>query len=200
MREVTALIFVEGDTEEEFYQVVCDGYLGGVRKKVLNLGGNFNIHKKVLDKTFYFLDKHPKSMVRVYCCIDRESRDHNPPLDVDFLIETINKKPGKRRILSVDKIIATQMIESWFFHDIEGIYKFLSIPKSLRKYHKFRVVEKLTHIDLSNLFRRSGKVYIKGKRSHNFINHLDINKIFGACGELQEGVNLISGKKRRRKC
>jgi hypothetical protein len=192
MAELTALIFVEGDTEEEFYQVVCDKYLKGVRKKVWNLSGNFNIHTKVLDKTFSFLDKHRKSLVRVYCCIDRESRDHNPPIDIDFLVSTFGKYPEKRRVLSVDKIIATQMIESWFFHDIEGIYRFLSTPKSARKNQKFQLVKKLTHIDLANLFKRSGKAYIKGKRSHNFINHLDIEKIFTACEELQKGVHLIS--------
>jgi hypothetical protein len=77
------------------------------------------------------------------------------------------------------------------FYDIEGIYKFLSAQKSTRKNHKFNPVEKLTHIDLARLFKNHGKAYIKGKRCHNFINNLDIDKIFAACKELQEGVKLI---------
>lgn len=197
--EVTALIFVEGDTEEEFYQVIFDKYLKGLRKKMWNLGGNFDISRKVLDKTFSFLDLHRNSAVRVYCCIDRESREHNPPLDIDLLLETFSKyHQTKRRVLSVDGIIATQMIESWFFHDIEGIYKFLSAPKSARGNHKFKPVEKLTHIDLARLFKKHGKSYIKGKRCHNFIKNLDIEKIIAACEELQRGIKLILDNSDRR--
>ncbi len=192
MSKTTALIFVEGETEEEFYQVVCDRYLRGLSKQVKNLHGNFNIHSKILDKTVSFLENHPESEVRVYCCIDRESRDQNPPINIDNLVKTFALK--KCRVLSVRKIIATQMIESWFFHDTEGIYKFLSTPKSKRNY-KFKPPEKFTHIHLADLFKRNGKIYIKGKRCKNFIKHLDIKKIVGACEELQKGINLISRKK-----
>ncbi len=86
MSKTTALIFVEGETEEEFYQVVCDRYLRGLSKQVKNLHGNFNIHSKILDKTVSFLENHPESEVRVYCCIDRESRDQNPPINIDNLV------------------------------------------------------------------------------------------------------------------
>jgi hypothetical protein len=134
-------------------------------------------------------------VVRIYCCIDRESRDQNPPVDINYLAKTFDIGSRKCCVLSVDKIIATQMIESWFFHDMDGIYKFLSTPHSKRKYHKFKTPEKLTHIDLANLFIRSGKIYIKGKRCQNFINHLNIDKIYKACEELQEGIRLIARKK-----
>ncbi|MCE5210417.1 MAG: DUF4276 family protein [Deltaproteobacteria bacterium] len=193
MRKVTALIFIEGDTEEEFYKIVCDKYLGGLTKKVMNLNGNFNIDSKILDKTFSFLDKHPENFVRIFCCIDRESRDHNPPINISHIVETFKNKSKKQcRVLSVKKIIATQMIESWFFYDMDGIYKFLSTPHSQRKHHKFRPPEKFTHIDLSNLFKRYDKIYIKGKRCQNFVNHLDIEKIYRDCQELQKGIELIS--------
>lgn len=193
MSKVTALIFIEGDTEEEFYKIVCDKYLGGLTKKVWNLNGNFNVNNKILDKTFSFLDRNPKSLVRVYCCIDRESRDQNPPIDIGHIVETFKKKSRKQcRVLSVKKIIATQMIESWFFYDMDGIYKFLSTPHPQRKHHKFRPPEKFTHIDLANLFKRYGKFYIKGKRCQNFVSHLDIDKIYRDCQELKKGIESIS--------
>ena len=72
---------------------------------------------------------------------------------------------------------AVQDIESWFFHDIDGIYSFLNFPKSRRTIRKFRPVEKLNHLDLSKLFKQINKEYRKGYASENFINKLNIETI-----------------------
>lgn len=96
------------------------------------------------------------------------------------------------RVLSVDTIIATTMIESWFFYDIEGIYKFLRVPRARRNPKKYKPPEKFTHIDLSTLFKQNGKSYIKGERCAGFINALDLKKIYLNCQELKSGLDKIN--------
>lgn len=189
-----ALIFVEGDTEKEFYTKLAETYLHGISKAVINMHGIGNVHRNVLGKAEAFLHQHGDVTVRIYCCIDRESRDHNPPLDIDDLRSELKKQRDFNRVLSADAIIATQMIESWFFYDIGGIYKFLKVPRNLRNTTKFRPPEKFTHLDLSKLFARFGKTYIKGRKCANFINHLDLGEIYGRCSELSVGLNLIIGQ------
>lgn len=186
-----ALLFVEGDTEEEFYKCLLTRYLANAPKAVINLHGNSNIHRKILSGADVFLQKHKDCSVRIYCCIDREGRDHNPPLDIVALRDSLRADRDFSRVLSADAIVATQMIESWYFHDIEGIFKFLKVPRSERNPAKFTPPEKFTHIHLARLFERYGKVYIKGRKSANFINNLDLAKIHAGCAELRNGLELI---------
>ena len=187
-----ALIYVEGDTEVEFFKKLFWGYLGRRPRKTYNLRGNFNIYNKILDKTLNFLTNRSSVQVRIYCFIDRESRDQNPPLSISVLRSRIKEIPElKKAVLTADLILATRMIESWFFYDIDGIYKFLKTPRHKRNPRKYRPVEKFSADDLSQLFVRYGKVYIKGKGCRNFVDHLDLEKIFNACDELNEGINLI---------
>ena len=81
---------------------------------------------------------------------------------------------------------AVQDIESWFFHDIIGIYKFLRFPNNKRKTRKYKLVEKLNHRDLSKLFKQVKKEYRKGYASENFINNLDIEIIRNKASVLNE--------------
>lgn len=194
IREV-ALINVEGETDEIFYQKIAKKYLGNVPRRISNLRGNYNIHGKIFDKTLQYLLNNQDKQVRVYCCVDRENRYQNPPLNKKILEEKFfTDKDFKGNVLSVDVIIATQMIESWFFYDMDGIYKFLRVPVKERKPKKFNPVEKLTSYDLSHLFKRYGKVYIKGKKCGYFIESLDIDKIYKKCNDLKNGINLILRK------
>jgi hypothetical protein len=186
-----ALFFVEGDTEEEFYSKLFKDYLFGIPKSVVNLKGIHNIHRKVLGKTEAFLYRHKYKVIRVYCCIDRESRDHNPPLDIETLRVSFKEIRGFKRVLSADAVIATQMLESWFFHDMEGIYKFLRVPNKERNPTKYSPPEKFTHIHLAKLFERYGRAYIKGHKCANLISNLDIEEIYKKCRELREGLELI---------
>ena len=43
-----ALIFVEGDTEVEFYSNLLRTYLSEIPKYLFNLKGVYNVHRKVL--------------------------------------------------------------------------------------------------------------------------------------------------------
>lgn len=190
MQQVS-LIFVEGDTEEEFYRKLLNDYLKGIPKAVINLKGIYNVHRKILGKTLDFLRKHRNCTVRVYCCIDMECRDHNPPLDINELRTSYLEDRDYKRVKSADAIFAVQMIESWFFYDIDGIYEYLRVPRKERHPAKFTPPYKFTHRDLSKLFERYGKMYIKGHKSANFINFIDLEKICRNCRELSQGLDLI---------
>jgi len=190
-----SLIFVEGDTDEIFYKKTFNELVGNFPRKTFNLKGNHNLFRKIADKTAVFINIDKKAKVRVYCCIDRESRYDDPPLDLNFLRETFYSEiTFNKRILSADTIIATQMIESWFFHDIEGIFNFLRVPHRDRNPDKYKPIEKFTDKDLSRLFFYYKKIYIKGKRCENFVEHLDLSKIYNECEELQQGIDLIKSR------
>ena len=97
-------------------------------------------------------------------------------------------------VLSIDLMTATQQIESWFFYDIEGIFKYLEVPKSQRNARTYGTPEKFNYKDLQRLFERYGKTYAKGRRAANVINSLDNDKIVRSCKELREGIQLIQSQ------
>lgn len=192
-KQQLAIFFLEGYSEEIFYKKMLDMYLKGVPKIVINAKGLYNIHKTVMGKTVDIVTRYPDYNLRIYCCIDRESRDKAPELDIEALRkDMLGHKTLKNKVLSADIIMATQMLESWFFYDIEGIYKFLRYPNASRNIAKYHPVEKTRWQDLFKLFRDVGKLYIKGERSENFIEHLDLEKIYAHCRELREGIELVA--------
>jgi hypothetical protein len=186
---VLTVLLVEGPTEEIFYTRVKTVYLDRrCSVKIECLSGLFNVNKKILQA---LTTKYTGQRVRAYCCLDRESRYAKVP---DFelnLVKRSLRQRGASNILSVDAIIATPMIESWFFYDIAGIYTHLRVPKAKRAPKKYRPPEAFAVKDLKDLFRRYGKNYIEGDRAENLINKLDLDTIVCQCKALRDGIDLI---------
>jgi hypothetical protein len=184
--QVLSVLLVEGDTEAIFYDRVKTAFLQ-CPCKIEVIGGLFSVNKKILHA---LSTKNQDRTVRAYCCLDQESRyAPTPAFDLNFIRAEVREKI--RNVLSVDAIIARQMIESWFFHDMSGIYKYLRVPIAQRKPKAFLPVERLRVEDLKRLFLRYKKVYTEGKRAKYFINRLDIQAISAKCVALQRGVALI---------
>lgn len=179
-----ALILVEGETEEEFYSLLISQYYNSHPKHIKNLHGNFSINRKILEESVKYAHDHPDREFDVYVCIDQE-RFGSPAYNHDACEAELKNYPGFRRLIPV---VAILMSESLFFLDMDGIYKFLRAPKSSRKPGKFRNHRRLTHYDLSKLFKAFGKVYRKGRRCQNFVSNLDLSKMLQAA----EIRNLIS--------
>lgn len=136
--------------------------------------------------------RYQDQMVGAYCCLDRESRyAKTPGFDLTLIRNTL-KARDVTNVLRVDAVIATQMIESWFFYGIAGIYTYLKVPKAKRKARAYSPPEKFREKDLKALFRRYGKNYREGKRAKPFIDQLDIATIAAKCEELKEGIALIN--------
>lgn len=184
-----SVLLVEGDTERVFYERVKAVYLDAACPATVDMiDGLFNVNRKVLDA---LTRRYTDRLMRAYCCLDRESRYARVPgLDLDLIRAELAGK-GARNVLSVDAIVATQMIESWFFHDVEGIYRFLKAPRSQRNPRAFHPPEAFGVRHLKALFRRYGKAYSEGERARHFIERLNLRRIVDRCASLCTGIDLI---------
>jgi hypothetical protein len=191
-----AILFLyEGDTEQGFYDALFE-QLGihrntQIKRKCIN--GVYNLNKKVTNAIYDYLEsnanKHVKQL-EVFVAYDRDDKRPEP----GKLNKTeISKFIDDGRLKQIHEIIATQMLESWFFIDIDGIYKFLRVQGSKRKPEKYRQYENFRHEDLDRLFRQFNpqKRYYKGERTLNFIENLDVLKIYKNCHDLKTGVDRI---------
>lgn len=184
------LFLVEGETEIEFYSALLSCAFPCLPKKIKNLKGNFNINNKILDKCFDFASVNEKVDFEVFICIDRE-RTEQPPYNKTLVNSRLREIT---RLKGVHEVIAVLMIESLFFIDIEGIYKYLGTKRTLRNNRKYSNFRKLTHSDLNALFKQSEKTYIKGRKSSGLINSLNLNKIVSKAEELQNLIYVLKQK------
>jgi hypothetical protein len=188
------LFLYEGDTELEFYSRVINKYIPQrkIRITASNLDGVYNLDKKVKNRINEHLLKNLlEEQITVIVAYDRDGRkEKESRLMVEFVKSKIEQDLGPERILSINEIIATQDIESWFLKDIDGVYKYLRVPHKERT-NKYQNTESFNCTDLSNLFRRYRKNYQKGSRAEGFIEALDIDIIYNNTPELKEGIKII---------
>ena len=194
----SVLFLYEGATEIEFYSKIFKKYLP--RRKIMidhsNLGGVHNLNQKVKRKILRYLAKKKEAnSIHVIIAHDREGRRYKKSaLNLELLLSD-EEIMITGRVTNIREIIATQDIESWFFKDIEGIYRFLKVPKSKRS-NKYKNSEAWNNRDLSKLFHRFNRHYQKGSRVEGFVSKLDLEKIYNKTPELTEIIayikNLIS--------
>jgi len=189
-----SLLILEGDTEEIFYSIVQNKFLHDIRFKRTNIKGRGNVNRDMLGEIYKYAYSNRRDLVRVYCCIDTERQKKSAtPFDLGFVCEQVQARQ-MTCVLSISAILADPDIESWFFYDINGIYKFLGVRKSQRSTKKYRNPKNLCKKELQQLFRRFDKVYLPGRKATHLINNLDIEKIVANCETLREGILLIQSK------
>ncbi len=190
------LFLYEGETEEEFYKKIFYDYIEPrkIRRNYGILKGVYSLNEKVKSKIESYLinDKYLScNNIHVFIAYDRDgTRETGSLLDIGSIKREFIYK--KSRISSINEIVATQDLESWFFHDLEGIYKYLKVPKHLQNLSAYNNVEATNNRILSSLFHRFDKHYQKGKRVQGFINQLDIDKIYNNVDELKSAISIIS--------
>jgi hypothetical protein len=196
MNPNSLLFLYEGETEAEFYKKIFTHYVPPrkIRRNYGNLKGVYNLNEKVISKIeLYLNDSSSESCnnIHVFVAYDRDGpREKETSLDINCLRKEFIYKGS--RISSINEIVATQDLESWFFHDLEGIYKFLKVPKAQRNLGAYNNVEATNNRKLSALFHRFGNHYQKGKRVHGFLDSLNIGKIHNNVQELQEAIIVIT--------
>lgn len=189
------LFLYEGETEKEFYKAIFEKYIAprSIRINYGNLRGVYDLNNKVESKIKAYLDnKDPKDYknINVFIAYDREGdRNTDTLLNTDELEK--NFIFDGSRVKSINEIVATQDLESWLFNDLDGIYTFLKVPKSKRNLKAYPNCEMVTNRTLSTLFHKYKKHYQKGKRVANFINSLDLEKIYNSVPDLKNGIEKM---------
>ncbi|SHK96327.1 hypothetical protein [Hespellia stercorisuis] len=175
------VLFVEGDTEVEFYkQVVANARkinpMGRFDtnieyRNVKGVGGfkNIALRKFVKEIKPKYLDDCEFTIV---LCSDTDVFEFasKPPIKWNDVKNELENN-GASKIIHVQ---AKRSIEDWFLNDIEGILKFLRLNK------KTKVSGKNGYDKLQRLYKQANKVYFKGIQSDGMIARLNIEKIAGA--------------------
>lgn len=172
------VLFVEGDTEVEFYKHV----ISSARRK--RVDGRFDINiecrnvrgvggfKNIALRKF-IKEIRPKygenCEFSVALCRDTDvvELSPRPPIRWDE-VEAAFTENGVQKVIHIE---AKHSIEDWFLFDLDGIISFLRLPK------KTKVSKGSGYDKLKKLFKQANKMYYKGMKSNGMIERLDIEKI-----------------------
>ncbi|MCI8320976.1 MAG: DUF4276 family protein [Dorea sp.] len=172
------VLFVEGETEVEFYKHI----ISNARRKRLEGKFNISIECKNVKGIGGFkniaLRKFLKEIKPKYgsncefiiaLCRDTDifELSPRPPIKWDET-EASFRQHGAHKVIHIE---AKHSIEDWFLLDTEGILSFLRLPK------KTKASGKNGYDKLKRLFKQANKMYYKGMKSNGMVERLDINKI-----------------------
>ena len=175
------VLFVEGDTEVEFYKQV----VANARKihpmerfdtsieyrNVKGVGGFKNIALRKFVKEIK--PKYTDDCVfTIVLCSDTDVFEiaSKPPIKWNDVKKELESN-GASKIIHVQ---AKRSIEDWFLYDTEGILGFLRLNKNTK------ISGKSGYDKLQRLYKQANKVYYKGIQSNGMIGRLDIEKIADA--------------------
>lgn len=176
------IIFTEGDTDYIFFKNVVDFIIeknGRPKSKIIHINvkgvGKFSTKVPAKYKN-YIKHRYPKSKHNIFLAYDLDVFElkQKPPVDWNS-VEVKLKNLGAN---SITHLQADRMIEDWFIYDVEGICNNLKL-KIPNKIKGKTGLQKIQY-----LFKRANRIYQKGYNSNNFINSLDIGKIFPNINEL----------------
>ncbi|HBW37263.1 hypothetical protein [Desulfosporosinus sp. BICA1-9] len=196
------VIFIEGDTEVEFYTKLIDQlhtFAPGQRFKVDKLiirnlkgiGNYKNRAKRIFENEV--ISRNPGVNFTVVLCYDTDVFDLSakPPV-VWSEVEQQLKASGANKIIHVK---AKRTIENWFLYDAKGILRYLRLPED----SKIPINGGADVI--KTLYKKAGKVYIKGSATKGFVDALDIKAIMILiCHELKKLCKELGMKCSGNKC
>ena len=172
------VLFVEGDTEVEFYKRVIANARqkrsGGTFdiniecKNVKGVGGFKNIAlRKFIKEIKPKYDEECEFSIALCRDTDVFELSSKPPIEWDEVEEEFREN-GARQIIHIK---ARHSIEDWFLLDAKGIITFLRLPK------KTKIAGGNGYEKLKRLFKQANKMYYKGMKSNGMVERLDIEKI-----------------------
>ncbi|WP_334104575.1 hypothetical protein [Muricomes intestini] len=175
------VLFVEGDTEVEFYkQVVANARKIHPKgrfdtnieyRNVRGVGGFKSIALRKFVKEIK--PKYEDDCVfTIVLCSDTDVFEFasKPPIKWNDVKKELESN-GASKVIHVQ---AKRSIEDWFLYDTEGILGFLRLNKNTK------VSGKSGYDKLQRLYKQANKVYFKGIQSNGMIGRLDIEKIADA--------------------
>ncbi len=171
------VLFVEGDTEVEFYrQVIAHArklrpngmFDTSIECKSINGVGGF---KNIVLRKFVkeIKPKYDDCAFTVVLCRDTDvfELSPKPPIKWDE-VERNLRANGAADVIHVE---ARHSIEDWFLYDADGIISFLRLNK------KTKVAGKDGYDKLKRLYKQANMMYYKGMKSNGMVSRLDIEKI-----------------------
>ena len=176
MAEAIVTIFVEGDTEVDFYKKLI-AYLRDMNggrlhckvdvRNVKGVGKYQNKVCRIFEKSVK--KQYPGHDYKVVLCYDSDAFEFSrkPPVDWTEVMKGLREE-GANDVRLVKSVTS---IEDWFLYDIEGLRKFLRLPK------KFKMTGYKGQKGLVQLFHKAKKTYIKGVRCDGLIEALDLDVI-----------------------
>ena len=183
------VLFVEGDTEVEFYKQVIanarklhpagkfDTYIE--YRSVGGVGGFKNIAlRKFIKQVKTKYDNDCEFTVVLCSDTDVFEFASKPPIKWNEVKKELEAN-GAKKVIHVQ---AKRSIEDWFLYDLEGILKFLRLAKNTK------VSGKNGYDKLQRLYKQANKIYYKGIKSNGMIAHLDIDKI---ADEVKDHLNPL---------
>lgn len=189
------VFFVEGDTEEEFYNKMINYIHSECGKfcfdKILyrNIKGITN-YKNRINRIFNknIIQNYKDYEFIVFLCYDTDVFEYEQHPKIEWKeIENDLRDKGAKEVIHIK---AKKSIEDWFLKDKEGILKFLKLPKDTK------IKGKNGQEKIKNLFKKANKTYIKGQKCEGFINSLDMKKIMKEVpNELKCIYNILEKQK-----
>ena len=195
MADTVVTVFVEGDTEVDFYKKL----IAFLREKnggnlpwkvnVKNVKGVGNYQSKV-SRIFLFGVKpqNTDSVHKIVLCYDTDAFQFSrkPPVEWDVVVTDLTNKGAAKVCL----VKAVTSIEDWFLYDAGGLRQFLKLPKD------FRMSGYKGLKGLEQLFIRAGRTYIKGIHCKGLVDALDMEVIYPRIkGEVEGLEEMIKGYK-----
>lgn len=190
------ILFVEGDTEVEFYKRVV------ANARRLHSANRFDTHieyrnvKGIGGFKSNVLRKFTKEIKPKYgeecrytviLCSDTDVFEFSSKPPINWReVEQELRENGASQIIHVR---AKHSIEDWFLYDAEGIMEFLRLGKNTK------MIGKNGYDKLQNLYRRANKVYFKGVKSNDMIARLDIDKIVNSVRDQLKPLYDVLGVK-----
>ena len=172
------VLFVEGDTEIEFYKSLiakvkdlCPNQRFDTKieyKNMNGVGGFKNIVLRKFEKEI--IPKYEGYSITVALCRDSDvfERILEKPLVKWDEVENKLINSGADNVIHIE---AVHSIEDWFLYDLEGILRFLKLSK------KTKIQGKSGYEKLQRLYKRANKIYFKGMKSNGMFECLDLDKI-----------------------
>lgn len=174
------VIYTEGETDEEFYDIVLKTIKDKIPDKVFKIDvlkkscitGIAKFQNKLVNKfKKEIASNYAKDYeIIVFLCYDTDVFEFgfHPPIDRKKIEETLIAS-GANRVIHLK---ANKSIEDFFIQDLDGIANFLKIkkPKSIKGATGLEKIQKL--------FLKANRIYQKGHKCSGFISSLDMNVIF----------------------
>lgn len=195
MTDTVVTVFVEGDTEVDFYKKLISflrekngGHLP-CRVNVKNVKGVGNYQSKV-SRIFLFGVKpqNTDSVHKIVLCYDTDvfQFSRKPPVEWESVVADLTNKGAEEVCL----VKAVTSIEDWFLYDVEGLRHFLKMPL------RFKLSGYKGLKGLEQLFIKAGRTYIKGAHCKGLVDALDMEVIYPRIKDEVVGLEkMIKGYK-----